>query len=66
MQKEEPKYCKICGTRLQYKYRLSGRCARHQYVRGEDAKLTDDAAEAKGHAMSYGEYMAAKKEGRVK
>lgn len=65
MQNEEPKRCKICGARLHWKYRHTGRCRRHQFVKGEDVQLTDDAKAAKELGMKYGEYIAAKREGRV-
>lgn len=65
MEKEETKRCKICGARLIKKYKATGRCCHHQFKKGEDATLTDDAVEAKKRGMSYGEYMARKKEGQL-
>ena len=64
-EKEEVKRCKICGVRLHRKYQASGRCCHHQYTKGEDTQVIDDAAEAKKRGMSYGEYIAAKREGRA-
>lgn len=57
--------CKVCGARLIKDYYYSGRCAKHQTSKDADARLGRAAVAAKRKGMSYGQYMAAKKEGKA-
>ena len=58
-------FCKICGKSLHRDFYYTGRCAAHQTTQDPDIKLTKDAVEAKRHGLSYGQLMAAKREGRL-
>ena len=64
-QSQEERFCRICGKSLRRNYYYTGRCALHQTTPDPDLKLTRDAVEAKRRGLSYGQLMAAKKEGRV-
>jgi hypothetical protein len=55
--------CAICGARLISDYYYTGRCAVHQTTKEADAKIGKDAVVAKRAGLSYGQYMAVKKEG---
>ena len=59
---KEPRFCQICGARLYKDFYLTGRCSKHQTSADADAKLTADAVAAKNKHLSYGQYMAQKKE----
>lgn len=60
----EIRYCKSCGKKLIRQYYFMGYCATCHSP--GDQQLVEDAKAAKKHGMSYGNYMAAKREGRVK
>ena len=64
-QSREGRFCQICGKSLHRDYYYTGRCALHQTSSEPDLKLTRDAVEAKHRGLSYGQLIAAKKEGRV-
>jgi hypothetical protein len=59
------RYCKICHKSLHGDFYYTGRCAEHQTTQDSDIKLTADAVEAKRHGLSYGQLIAAKREGRL-
>lgn len=59
------RYCKICGKALIGDYYYTGRCAHHQTTSDPDTRLSKDAIEAKLRGLSYGQLMAAKKEGKL-
>ena len=61
-EKREDRRCAVCGRRLIGKYYWMGRCSKHQIAKGREDKLIRDAAAAKALGMSYGQYMALKKE----
>lgn len=61
-EKRELRKCSVCGKRLIGKYYWMGRCAKHQTVKSAGANLTGDASAAKAAGLSYGQYMALKKE----
>lgn len=58
----ESRKCKVCGKRLIGKYYWTGRCATHQTAKNAEASLLDDIAAARARGISYGQYMALKKE----
>lgn len=60
-----PRFCEVCGRRLIRDYYYSGRCHAHQTTKTPDVQLTAAAVSAKSRGMSYGQYMAAKKEGQL-
>lgn len=61
-EKREDRRCKVCGKRLIGKYYYAGRCSKHQTVKSAGADLTRDASAAKALGLTYGQYMALKKE----
>lgn len=63
MEKQEPRYCRVCGKKLVSHYYFRGYCASHYAP--SDRKLVEDARKAKELGLSYGKYMALKKEGLV-
>lgn len=62
-ERRESRHCQICGNRLHRDYYYTGRCAEHQTTKDWGAKLTAASVEAKKPGLSYGQLMAAKKEG---
>ena len=61
----EKRFCQVCGRNLCRGYYYTGRCAQHQTTKAPNVKLTHDAVEAKQHGLSYGQLIAAKREGSV-
>lgn len=64
MELRSPRFCSTCGKKLIGKYYFMGRCATCHVP--ADLQLVIDAKAAKKHGMTYGYYMAAKREGKVK
>lgn len=61
--RREVKRCEICGVQLYSHYRNTGRCANHQTTRDPEKQLISDMTAARARGLSYGQYMALKKEG---
>lgn len=59
----EPRFCRTCGRKLVSYYYYMGHCAKH--FKPADHKLVEDAKAAKEHGLSYGKYIALRKEGLI-
>jgi hypothetical protein len=63
--KKSYRCCEVCGAQLIKDYYYTGRCALHQTTKDPDDKLSAAAVAAKRRGLSYGQYMAALREGRA-
>lgn len=60
----EPRFCRVCGKKLISWYYYTGRCA--SCFNPSDHQLLVDAKAASDRGLSYGKYMALKREGLLK
>lgn len=58
----ELRTCKTCGKRLIRQYYWMGLCSKCSRLKNSEVSLDRCASEAKAAGLSYGQYMALKKE----
>lgn len=64
MPEREPRFCRCCGKKLISWYYYTGRCA--TCFTPNDQNLINDARAAKERGLSYGKYIALRREGLIK